>query len=552
MNSSESPGPRIEQWSSDRLERSVPIEEGGLVIGRAAGVAIRFDDTRVSRWHARVERNDDGSCFLVDTSTHRATFVNGRRAPGPKPVQLSDGDRIEVAGRLLVFRGIRTIVPDEEGAGEGSTVLQTITDLSPASLSRRARHPADAFRAVLDLNSALRGGGGLDELLGRALESLIGFFPAATSGLVITADPDGRLPIRAFRSRGGAPAQPVLSRSILDQVLKRCEGVLIGDIAEDPRFREQDSIRSHFRTALAVPLAGHDDRPLGMVQLVGRSDCDRVFTGDDLELLAALARPIAAAVETSRLLRDRAEWAAARRIQRAILPRERPVVHGYAFWECYRPVYEIGGDLYDYIRVDRDGRASDPRWVVGVGDVMGKGSAAALMSSAISPEVRHSVWGGAPPADVLSRVNRSICEGEFDGRLVTMILVELDPRTHTLTIANAGHERPLLRRADGTVQRLELPDSGVPLGVDPGAVYTPIEVPIRAGEVLVLHSDGLGDAEDVNGHRFGLDAVARTLSRAPFGVLPAGDALLEAVTEHAKGRVPFDDLTIVCLGRECI
>ena len=177
---------------------------------------------------------------------------------------------------------------------------------------------------MLDLNTALRGGGSLDKILGRALESVIGFFPAAWSGLVATADPDGRLPIRAFRRRDGSLEQPTLSRSILERVLKKCEAVLIEDVTTDSRFCETDTIHTQFRTALCVPLLGYNDKPVGLIQLGGQPDSRRVFTSDDLELLAALASPIASAVETARHLRERAEWAAARKIQHAMLPRERP------------------------------------------------------------------------------------------------------------------------------------------------------------------------------------------------------------------------------------
>ncbi len=540
-------GPRIEKWSHNRLERSTPVGEGGLVIGRGENVAIGFEDRKVSRDHARITRDDDGVCYLLDTSKHHATFLNGRNASRTVPELLKDGDKIRVADHELIFRGIQNVAVDDRS--DGSTVLRTIADLSSVSLSSNSKRPADAFRAVLDLHKALSGGGSLDEILARSLQSVIQFFPAAVSGLVVTSDGDGRLPIRAFRHRDGASEHPTLSRSIVNRVLKDCEAVLVRDSATDDRFLGQQSVQLQFRTALCVPLPGSDDRAVGMVQLSGEKDSDRVFNADDLELLAALARPIGAAVEMARLLRERTQWAAASQIQRALLPSERPDVPGYQFWDCYRPALEIGGDLYDYIRMDQDGGV-DPRWVIGVGDVCGKGLPAALMSAAISPEVRHPVWAGASPADVLTRVNRRVSGGRLEGRFVTLILAELDPRTHTLTFANAGHELPLLRRADGSVETLQLPESGMPVGVEPDTAYRQTIRTLQPGELIVLHSDGLGDALNVAGKRFGLDAVAATLSKAPPGASAAGDALLEAVTEHAKGRNPFDDLTIVCIGRD--
>ena len=111
------------------------------------------------------------------------------------------------------------------------------------------------------------------------------------------------------------------------------------------------SVVSTFRTALCVPLPGHDGRPVGMVQLDRRTG-KKGFKAGDLDLLAALAVPVGVAVENHWLLKERASWAAAREIQLSLLPRDRPEVPGYAFWECYLPTLEVGGDLYDYIKVE--------------------------------------------------------------------------------------------------------------------------------------------------------------------------------------------------------
>jgi serine phosphatase RsbU (regulator of sigma subunit) len=333
-------------------------------------------------------------------------------------------------------------------------------------------------------------------------------------------------------------------------VIQRGEAVLIRDVATDERFKEHQSIHSLFRTALCVPLMGSDGKQAGMVQLGAQEDQGRRFTGEDLELLAAVALPLAAVVENDRLLRERAHWAAAREIQRALLPQERPEVPGYAFWECYRPALEVGGDSYDYIRTSREAPDVDARWVIGVADVAGKGMPAALLSAAVCPEIRHAVRGGNSPAEALTRVNRHVFDGGFDTRFVTMILAELDTRRHRLTMATAGHERPLIRRANGMVERLELSGAGLPLGVVADSVYEPTSIDLEPGEILVFHSDGLTDARDPEGESFGMDRVVQTLSDAPACASAAGEALLQAVMRHSEGTAPFDDLTIVCFGRE--
>ena len=123
---------------------------------------------------------------------------------------------------------------------------------------------------------------------------------------------------------------------------------MISDVTMDEDYKSQQSLNSALRTALAVPLSGSDGKPVGMVQLDSRASKEG-FTAAELDLLAALAVPMGVAVENDTLLKKRASWSAAGQIQRALLPRGRPDIAGYTFWECYRPVEEVGGDLYDYI-----------------------------------------------------------------------------------------------------------------------------------------------------------------------------------------------------------
>ena len=132
------------------------------------------------------------------------------------------------------------------------------------------------------------------------------------------------------------------------------KAVLIRDSTSDPRFNGTESMLFAVRTALCVPLLGHNGQPLGMIQL-DRLAGKRGFKLADLELLAAVSTPIGIFVENDRLRKERSSWAAARKIQTGLLPRGSPMVPGYTFWECYKPSQEVGGDIYDYIRVERAG-----------------------------------------------------------------------------------------------------------------------------------------------------------------------------------------------------
>jgi serine phosphatase RsbU (regulator of sigma subunit)/pSer/pThr/pTyr-binding forkhead associated (FHA) protein len=539
--------PTLELIRDGRVDRVFEVKGADLHIGRSSGSDVHFDESKVSRNHARVERRPDGSCYLVDLDSQNRTYVDDRKLTPFQPVRLQDGSRIKVVDIELIFRDPTVRVRKRHE--EHSTVLGSIDDLSSQRLAQRLQHPAEAFKAILDVNRALGSGSDLNEVLGRVLDGLMAVCPRAERGFILTVEPDGTLPLRASRPGTGAGVPPSLSRTIARQVLRRAKAVLISDVTMDPEYKDHPSVAFSLRTALAVPLPGNDGRPVGMAQLDSRGGDDS-FTAADLDLLAALAVPIGVAVENHRLLRKQASWAAAGEIQLALLPRDRPEIPGYTFWECYRPALEVGGDLYDYIPIG-SAAADEPRpgrWAVTVGDVAGKGMPAALMMAGIRPEIRHLVRAAVAPQEVLTRVNRHVFDSAVDARFITLVLAEIDPGSHRLTVANAGHPAPLIRRSAGAIEAVGEGESGLPLGVSPSGAYRATTVALEAGDVVVFYSDGGPDALDRQGERFGDDRFQRALAEAPPGAAAVGEAILAALRDFAAGRSQFDDITLVCFG----
>jgi phosphoserine phosphatase RsbU/P len=407
-------------------------------------------------------------------------------------------------------------------------------------------------KAILDVVRALGGGADLGEVLSRALDGLMDVFPQAERGFIVMAEDDGSFPLAAYRRRQGHTSAPTLSRTIQDRVLREGEAVLIKDITVDKILGDEGSLVSTIRSAICVPLRSHECKTIGMVQLDRLGDSEH-FQEQDLDLLAALALPIGVVVVNDRLLKEQASWAAAREIQRALLPRDQPQIAGYTFWECYRPAQVVGGDLYDYIPVEEQGGSSPggrERWAVTLGDVAGKGMPAALVMAGICPEVRHLVRAGVPAVDVLSQVNRHVYDTGVDGRFVTLVITLIDTLTHELTVATAGHPHVLIRRAGGLVEELGCEGTGLPLGVSRDATYRASQVPLQPGDVAVLFSDGVTDAMDHKSQSFGLKRLRMILAETPTGVAGVGESILATVRDHFAGRSQFDDITIVCFGRD--
>ncbi len=548
MSDRQIPGPTLEIIHDGRTERVCEIKAGDLHIGRIPGMGVYLDDLRVSRRHALIERDPDGTCYVVDLKSKCSTQVDGVKLKPFQPVPLHDGSRIRIIGYDLVFHDAGTTVRDPD-VGE-STVLQTLDDLSSDHLAGRASQPSLALKAMLEINRSLGGRADLDEVLARALDGLMAVFPAAERGFILIVEVEGTPRIRAMRGRSGSTGHQPLSRTILRDVLEKGKAILIADSVADPRFQLEDSVISSVRTALCVPLLGHDGRPLGMIQLDSQKLL-RGFKPGDLDLLATLTVPISVAVENYRLLQEHASWAAAREIQLALLPQRRPQIAGYAFWECYQPSMAVGGDFYDYIEIEPS-RTSDKRgtrWAVTLGDVVGKGMPAALLAASVCPEVHHLVASGVSPEQVLGRVNRRVFDAGVEAIFVTMILIVIDADAHSMTVVNAGHAAPLLRRAGGEVVPIAEQGARLPLGVDRQTVYQPVTIPLEPGDLIVVYTDGVTEGLDRSRRPFGEKRLRQALAAASPQVEPVGESLLASIVEHASGRSPFDDVTIVCFGR---
>lgn len=257
--------------------------------------------------------------------------------------------------------------------------------------------------------------------------------------------------------------------------------------------------------------------------------------------LEQLTTDLAAAHE-----RAERELRTAQRIQVSLMPRSFPDLG--PDWQIaarYRAARSIGGDAYDVYpyKPGAEGRVG-----VGIADVTGKGVTAALLMAFVRAVMRAAAWNGTGPADTLARVNRVLARDVRSGLFVTALVAELTAATGVLRWASAGHEPPLLLLPDGRVR--ELPAGGSMLGL-----FDPVDTSehrrrMRPGETVVLVTDGITDAADRRGRRFGAVRLRRALRGAATqdanGVL---DALLGAVDTFAADEPQADDLTLLAIHR---
>ena len=232
-------------------------------------------------------------------------------------------------------------------------------------------------------------------------------------------------------------------------------------------------------------------------------------------------------------------------MQKRFLPQDVPTVQGYEFFAHYKPTYEVGGDYYDFVPLPAD------RMALALGDVAGKGVAAALMMAKFSGDTRYCMLTENAPAPTAARLNSLLCAAGMDDRFITLCLCVLDAPARKLTLTSAGHTPVLIRRADGRVEEVGQEVSGLPLGVMEDSVYQQTEVQINDGDVVVLYSDGVTDArspgdelyDSKDNHR-----LVKRVAQSSGGPVSVGRAILQDIREFWAEHSQADDITLVCLG----
>src|SRR5215203_862180 len=296
------------------------------------------------------------------------------------------------------------------------------------------------------------------------------------------------------------------------------------------------------------------DKVVNRVTLRGthqRQFRDMAPTGKEVELKAVTIfrfSPEGKVVETwdyfdqLRLMRQSIvqELRVARSIQEASLPKEVPTLEGWQISPFYRPAREVGGDFYDFHPL------SEGRLGLVVGDATGKGVPAALVMSTTCGMLRLAAQSSSSPGEMLQRVNETLFPYIPPNMFVTCFYAILDPKSGTLSYANAGHDLPYLHR-NGAAE--ELRARGMPLGLLPGMGYEEKETILEAGESALFYSDGLVEAHDPKGKMFGFPRL-RALVAQHGEERTLGNLLLEEFYSFVgDGWEQEDDITLLTLRR---
>ena len=564
----------------DRAADHFPLGRLRITIGRSARNDLCIPDPFASRVHAEVRREGDGY-LLQDLGSANGTLYNGSTVEGVIP--LTPGGRIQIGETEIIFddgsynssMGATMITDNSEASLPEATIALTSGDRTTSGLLEAiegARTKPEHIAVVAtaksgDLAAATARSGDLLALISKVgitllssatlnetLEQIVSLvFEAVPADrcLIMMRDEGSeelRVAVARLRSRAGEVGEIRVSRNVLDEVVIRGKSVLTSDAQHDPRFASGTVVLQGVRSVLAVPL-GVADKVFGIIY-ADSPIAEGRFTEDHLKVLTTLASVAAIRVENNRLIESRLdrerlerELALASEIQQRFQPTAPPIVPGYELQGISFPCYEIGGDYYDFIERD------DGRLVIALGDVSGKGTAAALLMSSLHAAVHAQSASHDSLVGTISAVNRYLADNIPSNRFVTLFYAELDPRSGALSFLNAGHNPPLIVHAAGTVEQLA--SGGLPLGIKPDAEYREGRTQLQYGDVLCIYSDGVTEAVSPTGEEFGptrlYEVVSRNIDASAAGIR---DRIESALTKFAQGTSAADDITLVIVKRQ--
>jgi len=295
-----------------------------------------------------------------------------------------------------------------------------------------------------------------------------------------------------------------------------------------------------------------EGQPRGLLVVADKESRDGVgpFPLADHRTLGLFANQAAIALENARLHRAalekerlEREMELAAEIQSRLLPKQAPMLEGFAIAGWNRPARQVGGDYYDFLHL------ADGRLGLTVGDVSGKGVAAALLVSTLHSAVRLLLDRIEVGPALLARLNQHILESSAPNKFITLLLAELDPAAGVLRYVNAGHNPGLLLGRDGSLRTLG--PGGLPLGLLPGSTYRSETLSMERGDLLCLYSDGVTECLSPADEEFSIEGLARVLLQTrELPLEEVIEAVDRAATDFSCGQPQGDDQTLVLLRRD--
>ncbi len=545
------PPPYLKWNGPEGREVTFALTADQVLIGRKSDADIVLPNPYVSRQHARLIREGEGY-LLVDLKSTHGTYVNGHRID-QRRLEIGDRiglgqDRLELLYLARAANTTRIEFPAEVDDFEKSFIQ--LASILPAESS-----DLEKISSILDFQYQWEKSFSSEKTFQQILQSALKI-SGAERGFVLLKNEEEFEYVVGMDGKGHKlqPADFRTSRTVVHRVATGGEAVFMSEGLAGDLAHQESIVAMNLVAVACLPLrwiSSQAETPdvQGILYLDSTKSM-HVLTGLDQKILTKLALEASNVFEKLEIIKSfeqrknlEQELALAQETQKSILPRTVPQWQDFQVYAFNQPTRYIGGDLYDFLTL------AGGEWAGVLADVSGKGISASLLGSLLQGALHMQCRSTSKLEDIVNAVNQFLCERTSSERFVTLFLFALDGKGEGRFI-NAGHNPAyLFRSGSGEIQ--ELQSGGLILGAFDFATYETCPLSLNPGDVLVVYSDGVTDAQDPRGEMFGEERLRQLIKKeAPFGGKALEKAILESIEEFTRGMAQTDDITFLLVERE--
>ncbi|NIT60486.1 MAG: SpoIIE family protein phosphatase [Aliifodinibius sp.] len=419
--------------------------------------------------------------------------------------------------------------------------------------NHRLRRAVEELSILNEIATAIGSTLGLNQIIDLVVQKCVKHLEVEQAVVMLLSEPENNSPFRTMARKADTTTQILpyrLDTQLTGWMLKHQKPLVVNDLQNDDRFQGTVDKETPIRSLLSVPLLSKG-RMIGIITAFNKKT-EEDFTAEDQRLLAIIATQSAQTIENARLLEEeqallrmREEMRMAYEIQIKLLPDMPPQLNGYDIASKSIPAKDVGGDYFDFIPIE----GNPKQLAFCLGDVTGKGIGAALLMANLQATIRSQTLMSHSPKECMSNSNRLIFENTDPQTFVTMFYGILDTQNHTLLYCNAGHDHPFLFEAGKPPDQLKT--GGVVLGFITEYAYEEGSISLEPGSRLILYSDGITEAKNVDEEEFGekrLQQVVTQNERLSSAELV--DKIIDAVRYHSGDVPQADDMTLLVVKRK--
>jgi phosphoserine phosphatase RsbU/P len=539
------------------VTRFLSLNKPVFTIGRKAENDLQLLSDTVSRQHAEIVYDGD-TYYLIDIGSKRGSFVNDQPI---ERIALQHQDRIRIGGdedQKIYF--LDYSIENASAIFDSSPQLTLSPSTEERSRAASANEELQKLARFIEVNQAFKFSLTPDDVLCLIVDAAIEITQAGR-GFLMLRNENGDLEFKVARDRARnwlVGNDFAMSRSVVEEAFKQNRSVIISDSPGKGPPSASDSVRAlELRSIACIPLRRFQmsenmdttavlKRDVIGVLYVDSHAIGGSLTETSLRLLESLAFEATKSLESVRLLHEEQEkknleleLSMARQVQVALSPAGFREQEHFEVASQSIPSRYVGGDFYDLVQL-RNGRS-----VFVLGDVSGKGIAAALLAAMAQGALQAQFASHMPLTSVITNLNQVLVQRSASNSFITLFCAVLD-RSGLFTFINAGHNPPILARASGTTELLTT--KSVVLGAFDFAEYQERDTMLRSGDVVVIYTDGVTEAVNSNNDMFGDDRLEELIRRSvSMSAEAIKNRILDELLGFTRGLPQGDDITLIVL-----